>query len=260
MPLLWRVILAITSIAASAQLAALCTYSHASAPPNAAGAFYVVDGDTVILNKTAPDTARTTLRLVGINAPEIANKKYGKKGEPFGSAAKAELAKRLKDGFSWVPIAQKGKTQDAYDRTLAYLIGGNNRIINADMLASGMAYLLLRTRDTPHQDCLFTAQREARAAKRGLWGKQPTHLPCNRCFGLAKGRIQSVTATKTSHDIWLDTGVRLRINSKERAAFGAVIPTLREGAAIEALGYFNRYDGAWHMRIYHPFMLEHRAE
>jgi endonuclease YncB( thermonuclease family) len=39
----------------------------------------VVDGDTIIVNK---GDAKTTIRLVGIDAPEISHKKY-EPGQPF---------------------------------------------------------------------------------------------------------------------------------------------------------------------------------
>lgn len=96
----------------------------------------VVDGDTI---RATWDGAEKKIRVLGINAPEVAHPDYGKPaGEPCGKEA-TQLTKRLVDGKTVRLIADKGSDQhDKYGRTLAYIdVAGTD--VGAELLKAGLA-------------------------------------------------------------------------------------------------------------------------
>jgi micrococcal nuclease len=111
----------------------------------------VRDGDTL----RAIDQGKTErkVRLVGIDAPEI--------GQAFGTKARDGLTAIVK-GKS---VEVHADSEDRYGRTLARLVVGGQDV-NLAMVAEGLAWHFTRYSDDA---VLAAAEREARAARRGLW-------------------------------------------------------------------------------------------
>ena len=111
----------------------------------------VHDGDTL----TALDASNVQhkVRLTGIDAPEI--------GQPFGTKARDRLT-ALSKGKT---VTIHGQGQDRYGRTLASVdIEGDD--LGHRLVADGLAWHYTRySKDAG----LAAAEREARAARRGLW-------------------------------------------------------------------------------------------
>lgn len=118
--------------------------------------FVVIDGDTVLFR---PDHARVAprafmkLRLAGIDAPETS--------QPYGDAA----TRALKALVLNQPVDIDTVATDAYGRTVARIRTGTLSV-NTELVRRGMAWAALRGRRDSE---LNQAQREARAARRGLW-------------------------------------------------------------------------------------------
>jgi endonuclease YncB( thermonuclease family) len=115
----------------------------------------VIDGDTVLFK---PDTyhpssrAFLKVRLVGIDAPE--------RDQPHGDAASAALrALALKRSATLEIVAI-----DIYQRKLGRL-AVEGRDINTEMIRIGRAWASARDAEDP----LRVLQREAQAARIGLW-------------------------------------------------------------------------------------------
>ena len=121
----------------------------------------MVDGDTIIVSQ---GTEKLTIRLVGIDAPEVSHKKH-EPSQPFGQAATKHLAGLVLN--KTVTIQSYG--HDRYGRTLAVvLLNGTN--INLEMVKAGLAEVYRGTPapkfdNGPYQK----AEREAQAAGRGMW-------------------------------------------------------------------------------------------
>ncbi|MBM4048373.1 MAG: thermonuclease family protein [Planctomycetes bacterium] len=115
----------------------------------------VVDGDTVEL------ATGDRVRLIGIDSPE--------RGELFYDAAKIYL-KDLVLGKA-VRIERDADTMDSYGRKLGYLFVGRT-FVNGAMVYAGLAYASSHPPNTRYEALLFAAQRDARAARRGLWREQ----------------------------------------------------------------------------------------
>jgi micrococcal nuclease len=121
----------------------------------------VTDGDTVTVRD---GRVKKTIRLVGIDAPEISHKKR-EASQPYAQAATKYLAELVLN--ETVEIKEYG--QDRYGRTLGVVfVGGKN--VNIEMIKAGYAEVY---RGTPasHFDSApyWKAEAEARAAKKGMW-------------------------------------------------------------------------------------------
>lgn len=95
----------------------------------------IVDGDTVhvAINLGMSITFETSLRLAGINAPEVVG---ATKAE--GLAAKVALADMLPIGTEVVLKTEKPK--DKYGRYLAWIyFPGATKSVNAEMIDAGFA-------------------------------------------------------------------------------------------------------------------------
>jgi micrococcal nuclease len=121
----------------------------------------VIDGDTIIVNK---GTTKLTIRLVGIDAPEISHKK-NELGQPFSQQSTKNLAGLVLNKV----VDVKSHGPDRYGRTLGEVfLDGNN--INLEMVKSGFAEVY---RGTPvkgqNMEPYWKAEEEARRGGRGMW-------------------------------------------------------------------------------------------
>ena len=121
----------------------------------------VVDGDTVEISP--PVEGLSTVRLIGMDTPEVY---FGT--QPYGSEASA-FAKRELDGEQ-VGLELDVQKIDPYGRVLAYVYLPDGTMFNETLLREGYAQVATFPPNVKYQDRFLEAQREARAANRGLWG------------------------------------------------------------------------------------------
>jgi len=122
----------------------------------------VTDGDTI---RVIYDGTKTTVRLVGIDAPEVSHSQ-NTPGQPFS----AEATKHLEGIVLNKAVEIKSYGPDRYGRILAEVIV-DNRNVNIEMLKAGYAEVyrgdsLVEILDTK---AYWQAEEEARAGKRGMW-------------------------------------------------------------------------------------------
>jgi micrococcal nuclease len=123
--------------------------------------YRVIDGDTIKVND---GNQKITVRLVGIDAPEVSHAK-NEPGQPFSQSSGKHLAALVLNRT--VDITSYG--QDRYGRTLGEVfVDGRN--INLEMVKAGLAEVYRGT-PAPGQnlDPYWQAEKEARVAKRGMW-------------------------------------------------------------------------------------------
>lgn len=150
----------------------------------------VVDGDTLHIQA---DGAKYTLRLIGVDTPELhesdklerdaqRTKQDKRMIQALGKRAK-EFTRRLCDGkpcrLEYDPANTSGKHRDKYDRLLVYLFvagdGGREVMVNAEILRCGYgAAMTGYPLDRSRREEFLALQREARTARRGLWGEWKT--------------------------------------------------------------------------------------
>ena len=124
----------------------------------------VTDGDTITVLDSS--NRQYKIRFAGIDAPE--------KNQPFGQKAKEHLSDLV---FNRQVIVETEK-EDRYGRTVGkVLLGG--RDTNLAMVVAGYAwhYKKYQAEQSPDDRLLYdSAEREARAARRGLW-EDPVPIP-----------------------------------------------------------------------------------
>jgi micrococcal nuclease len=128
----------------------------------------VVDGDTIKVRGTAGEV---TIRLVGIDAPELSHKKR-EPGQPYSQQATKHLAGLVLNKN--VDIKEYG--QDRYGRILGIVSLGSKNI-NLEMVEAGFAEVY-RGDPAPGQDLApyWKAEGQARAAKKGMWSLGDTYV------------------------------------------------------------------------------------
>ena len=121
----------------------------------------VVDGDTLLLE------GGTRVRLLGVNTPET--KHPGKPVDPLGLKA-AEFTRRHVEGRR-ITLRFDRERRDKYRRVLAYVYHGD-WFLNEELIRAG--YSRAETRfpySTRMKKRFRAAESEARANRRGLWGR-----------------------------------------------------------------------------------------
>ncbi len=161
-------------VAATLALALAATGAGAAGPEAAsreATVRRVVDGDTLVVGR------RERVRLVGVDAPEIAHR--NRTAEPYGAEA-AAFATRLAAGQRvQLHFDAEAGEKDRYGRTLAYVTLADGTSLNLALIASGHAeayHALPYERRTE----FLAAEREACEQRLGLWAGRRRCPPAPR--------------------------------------------------------------------------------
>jgi len=121
----------------------------------------IADGDSI---EAVIGGAREQIRLIGIDAPELAQRPWGKKAKKY--------LEELVAASGWeLGIEYDVERRDKYNRVLAYLWTRNGRLINEEMLRKGLAVLFTFPPNAKYVDRLRAVQVIARENKIGIWGK-----------------------------------------------------------------------------------------
>ncbi|MCY4455610.1 MAG: thermonuclease family protein, partial [Chloroflexi bacterium] len=120
----------------------------------------VSDGDTVVVREDRRFAQEFRVRLYGIDAPES--------DQPLGR----ESTRALQQMVRWQPLSLDVFAHDRYGRAIGLLYprGGDQReSLNVAMVREGWAYCYHR--NGRYSQGLNAAQRQAQAARRGVWAQ-----------------------------------------------------------------------------------------
>lgn len=168
---------------------ALINSPEAAAEPVAATAVVlnVVDGDTIDIRDDV--RGRLRVRVLGIDSPETKKPGYtvGCWGPEATEFARTEMLGRQ---VALVLDPTQDRT-DRYGRTLAYLVRADNWDYSVEAARAGAARsYVYGGAPVSRSSAITAAEREARDAKRGLWGP-----PCD---GETASRPATVTSGSTA--------------------------------------------------------------
>ena len=96
----------------------------------------VIDGDTIKVNL---GETIVTVRLIGIDTPEIANPHHPE-NDYFGPEAAQYAKQLLEDQLVYLIPDPMQSNRDKYDRLLRYVFLEDGTLINAKLIADGFAY------------------------------------------------------------------------------------------------------------------------
>jgi len=179
--------LVVAAVIAAAIVANLLSTRPAPALPTESCIVRVYDGDTL---RVADGGREYKVRLIGVDTPEAypsdklrRDAQRTKQDEEsiivLGRRATA-FTKKLCLGrpcrLEYDPANTNHKHRDRFDRVLAFVTvlgkGGGEVSVNAEIIRAGYGMALTRYPFDEQKKRLFQRlQREARAAKRGLWGE-----------------------------------------------------------------------------------------
>jgi len=136
----------------------------------------VVDGDTI---HALVGGTTEKVRLIGMDTPETT-----REHEPLGPEATAYTTEALLGRKVW--LETDAELRDRYGRLLAYVWlrepGADDEAAERDMhnariVSDGYAQIYTFPPNVKHAELLLRLQREARAARRGLWAAPSTADP-----------------------------------------------------------------------------------
>jgi endonuclease YncB( thermonuclease family) len=214
----------------------------------------VHDGDSLVLE----DGRR--VRVIGINAPELG--RDGTADEPLAIAARDALRRQLFQSGQVVGLRYGEQRQDHYGRTLAHVFAVDGENLGAALLRQGLAMAVIIPPDLWGLDCYPAAEREARAAGRGLWAHPDFQPRESRDLGLreegfrlVRGRVVRVGRSQGARWINLEGAVALRVPQDNLAYFERPLESL-VGRRIEVRGWFYLQRNELRATLHHPAALE----
>jgi len=122
----------------------------------------IIDGDTIRLEGGAAD-----VRLVGIQAPKLPLGRKGFTKWPLADESRAAAIALLKG--HQVALRLGATSKDRNGRILAHVMRDDGLWIQAELLRQGMARVYTFSDNRQFATELYAAEREARAARRGIW-------------------------------------------------------------------------------------------
>ncbi|MBU8922648.1 MAG: thermonuclease family protein [Bacteroidales bacterium] len=123
----------------------------------------VIDGDTYIVSLYRPVPGmneQETVRLLGVDAPELNNKEY------FSYRSREYAATQIKGKVVELEIGERPR--DVFCRLLAYVYYDNDSMLNREMLEDGYCRIFPRKYHF-HYDEFMQLQEEAITKRVGLW-------------------------------------------------------------------------------------------
>ncbi len=143
--------------------------SSAKESPAVYSVMEVIDGDTIKVD-IAGEIA--TIRLIGIDTPEIANP-HNPQDDFFGPEAAQYAKQLLENQLVYLIPDPMQSNRDIYDRLLRYVFLEDGTLINAKLIADGYAYNYI------YEPFQFMKQfdyleKQAKEKQLGLWSGKKT--------------------------------------------------------------------------------------
>lgn len=212
---------------------------------------WIYDGDTLRLKDGRK------LRLIGINAPEMAQGK--EKDEPSAQAATQALIHIIDASEREIGIRYGEERHDRYGRLLAHIYTDQGKNIAAQMIRQGYGAAITIPPNSRNVNCYFQAEQEARTRGLGIWKDwilgpiESTDLPRDsEGFHIVTGKVVRIGNSRRATWINLSGDVALRVDHADKVYFPEQDFAILQGKHIEARGWIYIHKGQLRMRIRHP--------
>lgn len=217
----------------------------------------VVDGDTLRL------TDRRTVRLIGVNTPELG---HGDRPDERGAREALAFAEAFLGAKRTLRIVVGEDPRDRHGRVLAHVYREDGASLEAALLAAGLALHVVVPPNMGQMSCLAGAERLARERGVGAWGSGAFRpLPTNALaagesgFRFLRGRVSRVSRSRSSWWVEVDDRVALRIARADQPFFEWSGLRALEGRDVEFRGWvvwrgeeLSRGHKSWLMPLHHP--------
>lgn len=126
-----------------------------------------VDGDTLVLNTPDGDEATTRVRLWGVNTAEMNVSDPARPPEPLAQEA-TDFTQRLTQGQRVTLHLQDHRLRGGFGRLLAYIELPDGRMLNAELIKSGLSKHDDRW-SHDHAQAYDELEQQARKDRLGFW-------------------------------------------------------------------------------------------
>ncbi|GAB6142124.1 hypothetical protein JCM14076_28530 [Methylosoma difficile] len=208
----------------------------------------VYDGDTLQLQDGRK------VRLLGINTPEIAHRRQA--AEAGGEAAKHWLTEKLKNRK--VRLESGVEKTDKYGRILAHVFTEQKEHINLQLVAQGLASVVIYPPNLAYVDELAAAEQQAERARLGIW-QEPDYAPIkaenvaasdHQGWTRVVGKITDMHPTRKSLYLNFSDAFSVRIERKNLPLFTDI--ETYQGKTVEVRGWLQHSKGKVSMLLRHP--------
>lgn len=192
----------------------------------------VVDGDTLRL------VDGRSVRLIGINAPEIGRK--GRTSEAYAEAAKRRLQALVRANDGRVGLVLGAEPKDKYGRTLAHIYGRTGDNFEAQLLSEGLGYRVAIAPNVSLSRCQQQAEQVARKAAAGLWRQSPVLRAGDirqSGFAVIAGKVTGIERNRGGTWLELDDSLVLQVPARLQRSFPASFFANLKGRQVEARGW-----------------------
>lgn len=216
---------------------------------------WIPDGDTIHL------TDGTEVRLIGINAPEVAHR--DDPAEPGGPAAQRYLRALLAD--KRVRLVVGPEARDKYDRTLAHVLTRDGTNVAVRLLHAGHAFATVHPPNVERAERYFAVERMARKAGRGIWALdyyavRPAEQAADlrNTFRRLRGRVATVTPKRKYVYLGFASGLVAYLPKADTGVFNTAGkgPEALLGQSVVVRGWIHMRDGTPRVRLRHPLQIE----
>ena len=220
----------------------------------------VTDGDTLTLS------SKTVVRLVGIQAPKLPLDRPGFKEWPLARESRKALADMTLDRA--LTLHPGTRPTDRWGRTLAQLVRDDGLWVQGEMLRLGWARVYTFPDNRQLAGDMLALEREARAARRGIWG-HPYYAIVTpdragrviNTFQLVEGIV--VDAAEVKGRVYLNFGpdwktdftVMVPARVRKTLARQGMDPAGFKGRTVRVRGWLKEYNGPV-IEMTHPEQLE----
>jgi len=176
---------------------------------------YIHDGDTVKL------VDGRKIRLIGINAPEVARK--DRPAEAYALQARDHLRSLLHQHDNQVKLLYGREKQDHYHRTLAHLFLPDGTNIQAQMLSEGLSSAITIPPNDRFASCYQQAEKQALCSQKALWSDKIQAVAAlahsANGFRVLRGKLKNIKSSSKGLWLELEHGLSLRIAYKYKSLF-----------------------------------------
>lgn len=214
---------------------------------------WIADGDTFHTKEGHK------IRLLHIDAPEL-NSRSNKPAEAFAHAAKTKLNQLIGNSkkIYWINDVNP---KDKYNRELALVFNQSGQLINAGLVANGLAHSLIILPNQNFWRCISDAQTIAVNKKSNIWStsayqlKIPAQVKPNQGIQLIQGHITKIINTSKYRWILMDRHLWIKIPRENLIYFEDQHLLLEQGKDLTVIGYVYRSHNQLRLTLYHPSML-----
>lgn len=224
------------------------------------GASTFVTVAQVVNAKSFTTSDGKTVRLASLQAPNLPDERLG---EPMGGEARAALAAMIEGKQVRLKIIEAA---DRHGRIVADIYDERGRWVQEEMVKAGMAMVYSFADNQANLPRLLLAEREARAAKRGIWAVSYYAVVKAERAGERMGRYAlvegAVTQAVRPKDNWYinfsedwKTDFTGFVARKDNRHFKQFDLTALKGKRVRLRGWVYEHDGPA-MDITHPGQIE----